>query len=107
MSAAIGETDEKLGDLKLLIKFLETGVNLDYRCPTCRNCSRCRDAPQTEKLSLREEMESEAIKESVFIDFKNKRIVGRMPMRGDCAISLSFLTTLGREGTLPSDSEFP
>ena len=89
MSAAIGETDEKLGDLKLLIKFLETGINLDYRCPSCRNCSKCRDAPQTERLSLREEMESEAIKESVFIDFKNKRIIGRMPMRGDPAQYLS------------------
>ena len=88
-AAALNEPDDKLSDLKLLIKFMEQGLQVDYRCPACRNCIRCRDAPQTERLSLREEVEIDAIKDSVKLDFDNKQIIGKMPMRGDPAQYLS------------------
>ena len=83
------DSDERLCDLKLLIKFMEQGLQIDYRCPTCRNCARCRDPPQAERLSLREEVEMDAIKDSVKLDFEKKRIIAKMPMRGDPAQYLS------------------
>ena len=77
------ESDERLWDLKTLVKLQEAGISLDYRCPRCRNCNDCRQAPDTERISLREEAEDQAIKDSVFIDYKAKKITAKLPMRGD------------------------
>ena len=77
------EADIKLQELKLLLKIQEMGISFDYRCPRCRNCSDCRNAPDTERISVREEKEDEAVKESVKIDFAAKKITARIPLRGD------------------------
>ena len=81
-SAIPSEADDKLAGLKMLIKLQESGISLDYRCPSCRDCSSCRNAPDTERISLREEAEDQAMKESVHIDFKNKKITCKLPLRG-------------------------
>ena len=78
----LNETDDKLAGLKMLIKLQESGISLDYRCPSCRDCSDCRNAPDTERVSLREEAEDQAMKESVDIDFQNKKITCSLPLRG-------------------------
>ena len=77
------EPDERLLDLKTLLKVQEEGISLEYRCPRCRNCSDCRNASETEKVSVREEIEDQAIRDSVKIDFANKKITARLPLRGD------------------------
>ena len=90
MAAAYNnDPTEKLGDLKMLIKIQEQGVDIQYRCPTCRDCAKCKNAPDTERISLREELESEVIRDSINIDYVNKRITAIMPMRGDPAQFLS------------------
>ena len=50
--------DEKLSKLKEQIP-PEIPLELDYRCVKCRNCSKCLDSENQEKISLREEAELE------------------------------------------------
>ena len=52
----------------------EQGLSIDYRCPACRSCQGCKNAPETEHISLREEAEDQAIREFVKIDFEKKRL---------------------------------
>ena len=77
------EAEMKLQELKLLLKIQEMGISFDYRCPRCRSCSDCRNASDTERISVREEIEDEAVKQSVKIDFAAKKITARLPLRGD------------------------
>ena len=77
------EPDPNLHDLKTLLKAQEAGLQLEYRCPRCRSCSDCRNASETERISLREEKEDAVIKESVKIDFDTKKISAKLPLRGD------------------------
>ena len=73
------EKDETLYDLKTFIKLQDLGIDLAYRCPKCRNCHDCRNSNET----VREELEDQAIKDSVSIDFESKKITAKLPMRGD------------------------
>ena len=59
--------------LKQFISSQEAPLKIEYRCPTCRNCSPCRNAVDMEKVSLREEAEDMEITASVKLDFPNKR----------------------------------
>ena len=78
----VTESDDKLAGLKMLIKLQESGISLEYRCPSCRDCSNCKNAPDTERISLREEAEDQAMKDSVHIDFQKKKITCSLPLRG-------------------------
>ena len=64
------------------MKMQEQGLSIDYRCPACRSCQGCKNAPETENISLREEAEDQAIRESVSIDFEKKKITCVLPLRG-------------------------
>ena len=68
--------------LKQFISSQEAPLKIEYRCPTCRNCSPCRNAVDTEKVSLREEAEDMEITASVKLDFPNKRFICNLPLRG-------------------------
>lgn len=81
--AAYSDSDDKLSDLKTLIKIMEQGISLEYRCSKCRDCWKCKTASDTERISVREEQEDEMIKDAVKIDFINKKITASLPMRGD------------------------
>ena len=83
LAAKTTEPDERLHDLKTLMKIMEQGISLEYRCPKCRNCWDCRQTSDTERISIREELEDEYIKKCVDIDFKAQKIVAKLPMRGD------------------------
>ena len=74
--------DDKLKDLRHWLKQVEGGITVEYRCPSCRECPRCRDADTTEKISMREEAEQKAIEDSVNLDMENSRIVVTLPKRG-------------------------
>ena len=67
------EAEIRLHEMKLLLKIQEMGISFDYRCPRCRNCSDCHNTPNTERISVREEKEDEAVKESVKVDFDAKK----------------------------------
>ena len=76
------DNDEKLRELKIYMKMQELGLSIDYRCPACRSCQGCKNAPETEHISLREEAEDQAMRESVKIDFEKKKITCVLPLRG-------------------------
>ena len=76
------DNDEKLRELKIYMKMQELGLSIDYRCPACRSCQGCKNAPETEHISLREEAEDQAIRESVKIDFEKKKNTCVLPLRG-------------------------
>ena len=90
LTANISE-DERIKDLNSLkLQLEEGGLEISYRCIRCRDCNDCKNAAKTEHLSLREEAEMELIKKSVVLDFKNKRIICSLPLRGE---EQEFLTT--------------
>ena len=81
---------EKISPLSRLRLLEDGGLNIEYRCVKCRDCSDCRNAAETDKISLREEAEMHMIRESVKLDLPNKRIICSLPLRGS---EKDFLTT--------------
>ena len=47
------ENDERLYDLKTLIKANEEGIIFNYKCPKCRACQDCKNSNETERLRSR------------------------------------------------------
>ena len=84
------DCDPDLSALKIYENNLEGLVKIEYRCPRCRNCQACREAHDTERVSLREEAEEAVIRDSVKLDYKNKRFICDLPLRGKPE---DFLTT--------------
>ena len=73
--------DDKLSMLKKNIP-AEVPLDIEYRCIKCRNCSKCQDSDNQEKISLREEAELEQCRDSVMLDYDNRRILCSLPLRG-------------------------
>ena len=73
---------ESLSQLKSKIDFQEAGLDITYRCVRCRNCVDCKNAEKIDKISLREEAELCEIKNSLNLDWEEKKIVCRLPLRG-------------------------
>ena len=76
------EVEEKVSKIKNNWSILESGLQIEYKCVKCRDCTSCRNASQTEKISLREENEMQLIRESVYLDWDRKKIVCSLPLRG-------------------------
>ena len=74
--------DEKISEYRRFLEMQELGLDVDYRCPDCRDCLRCKKADRTEKISLREECEDFEVKKSIQLDFKQKKILATLPLRG-------------------------
>ena len=74
--------DERVREFKKHQQIHESGLEVLYRCPRCRDCIDCKSADKTERISLREESEMHEIKKSVHLDFKNGRIQCSLPTRG-------------------------
>ena len=74
--------EESTQALKKLQSAQQEGLQIEYRCPRCRDCNDCRRSFQTERVSLREEAEDQEIYDSVNIDWSNKQIICSLPLRG-------------------------
>ena len=74
--------DPEQAMLKHFISSQMSPLEINYRCPRCRACSSCKEAVATEKVSLREEAEEMEIRSSVRMDFKGKRFICKLPLRG-------------------------
>ena len=68
--------------MKQLQQAQQEGLDIQYRCPKCRQCTDCRRSHETERISLREEAEDQLIWDSIKIDWEKKRIVATLPLRG-------------------------
>ena len=80
---------EKLRDMKSWYKQMEAGTNVEYRCPACRDCSKCKNSDFTDKISIREEVEQKQIEDSITFDRVNKKILVSLPKRGEEKFFLS------------------
>ena len=80
---SFAEEDSKLRDMKHWYKQIEGGTTVEYRCPACRECSKCKNSDTTEKISLREEVEQKAVEDSVHFDRENKKVMVELPKRGE------------------------
>ena len=78
-------SEDKEENIQALKKFQsnEEGLQIEYRCPRCRQCVDCKKSFETERVSLREEQEDQMIRDSIVIDKKNKQIVCKLPVRGE------------------------
>ena len=48
---------------------MEEGLNIEYHCSKCRNCTDCHNSYETERISLREKAEDLMVKDSIKIDW--------------------------------------
>ena len=81
---------EQIRFLKQLLLTQDSGLSVEYRCARCRDCWSCKNADETEKVSLRGEQENQLIRESVNLNFEKKIIECTLPVRGSEA---EFLTS--------------
>ena len=80
---SFAEEESKLRDMKHWYKQIEGGTTVEYICPSCRECSKCKNSDTTEKISLREEVEQKAVEDSVHFDRENKKVMVELPKRGE------------------------
>ena len=66
-------SEERTVDFRRWKELMDSGLNIDYRCMRCRACNDCRNADQTEKVSLRQDAEDDMIKNSVTWTTKSRR----------------------------------
>ena len=79
---AMVNSEERIIDMKKWREVMDAGMNIEYRCVKCRSGSDCRNADETERVSLRQEAEDQMIKDSIHIDYKKKQIMATLPLRG-------------------------
>ena len=75
-------SDERIREFKKHQDMHDSGLEVSYRCPRCRECLDCKTAESTEKISIREEIEMHEIQKSVHLDFANNKIQCSLPLRG-------------------------
>ena len=81
-ASALVSSDERVKEFRKHQDMHDSGLEVLYRCPRCRDCLDCKSADETERLSLREESEMHEIENSVSLDFENSRIQCSLPTRG-------------------------
>ena len=86
---SVFEEDDKVKDLKFWYKQMEEGTSVEYRCPACRECAKCKNSDFTDKVSIREEVEQKAIEDSITFDRENRKIWVSLPKRGEERFFLS------------------
>ena len=64
------------------VKFLDAesaGSVIEYRCPQCRGCGKCKKGDTIEKISFKEEYEQSIIEECVTLDPERQRTIASLP----------------------------
>lgn len=65
------------------VELEDLGTDIEYRCVSCRNCAKCRQGDELERISLKEEVEQSLIEGSVSLNIQEKRIDARLPFIED------------------------
>ena len=65
--------------LKEMLTADDFGSNIDYRCPGCRTCSKCKNAEYLDRVSLQEEREQFLIEKSVVYSEELGQVVAKLP----------------------------
>lgn len=67
----------------------DCGAVAEYRCVTCRNCSRCKDSENQEMVSIRQEREQGILEASVVYNEEKRRLEGTLPFIEDPGSALA------------------
>ena len=76
-------------ELKKYLDMHDTGLSMEYRCPSCRNCLDCKRGEHYERVSIQQEAEQCMVRDSIWIDPEKKRAVARLPFRVDPQVHLT------------------
>ena len=74
--------------LKEMLTIEDFGSSIDYRCPGCRTCSKCKNAEFLDRVSLQEEREQFLIEKTVKYDEQRGQVVANLPFIVDPETSL-------------------
>ena len=76
-------------ELEKFMKLQDSGLDSNFKCPSCRNCKSCLKGAGKELLSMKEEFQQQVIQESVKIDDDLGRAVARLAFTSDPTENLS------------------
>ena len=65
------------------------GSEISYRCEKCRSCKVCKEHDLTEIMSIKEEVEQDAINRSVKVDIEHRRTTALLPLMSNPAVKLA------------------
>ena len=61
----------------------DTDNIVNYRCPDCANCSKCKMSGKSKNISLKERLEQDIIEKSVSVDIENEKVFVELPFTRD------------------------
>ena len=70
-------------EFKKFMELQNAGLSTEYKCTRCRKCLDCLRGAMYEKVSIRQEQEQQIIKDSVWIEWKERRAMAFLALRAD------------------------
>ena len=65
------------------------GSTIDYRCPDCHGCKKCKNSEQISRISMEGEAEQREIEKSVCVDLEAGKTTARLPLVHDPVLKLA------------------
>ena len=62
------------------IELIIDGPKVGFKCTNCLNCNKCKENPNQNKISMKEQLESYLIEKSVTINRKDKYFLAKLPL---------------------------
>ena len=78
-----GEVFTVQSDFRKFMELQNAGLSTDYKCTRCRKCLDCLRGAMYEKVSIRQEQEQQIIKDSVWIEWEERRAMAFLALRAD------------------------
>ena len=73
------QSKKSLKSVKLYDEIEAAGTEVTYRCVECRACSKCKDGPKFESISIENELEHNLIEKCVMVDIEASKTVAKLP----------------------------
>ena len=67
----------------------QTGTEVTFRCPECKECLKCKNGPRLESISIQEEVEEALISRCVTVDLKRGVSLAKLPFLVDPDIRIN------------------
>ena len=68
---------------KMFDESQNSGTNISYRCPDCRNCSDCKRGALVEEINLKDECDQHLINKSVEVNLENNTCSASLPFTSE------------------------
>ena len=67
-------------NFKMFEEVENAGIEISYRCNSCRNCKACKEHSRADMMSVKEEVEQDVINKSVTVDTDRRITTGLLPL---------------------------